>query len=305
MEHGLGKSVASELSGGRSAEEIFKRIDTTIPHPARVYDYLLGGKDNFAADRAAAEQLIAVSPGVREGVRAHRAFLRRAVRYLAAEAGMKQFLDIGTGIPTQGNTHEVAQEIVPEARVAYVDNDPIVLVHGRALLTSHPAGKTTVIEADLRRPEEILAHPDVRDTIDFSRPVALILAGVLHFLTDEEDPHGVVERLKAAVPSGSHLLLSHVTLDFAPGVSQEEAGKPVLANAVRGLPAVGGGLHATVLGDRPQAVDDPQHRHVRAEPAQVQSWVAGDGEGQQEDRLHAEDAPGRPARGRGRCRSSR
>src|SRR5690606_14994117 len=141
MEHGLGKSVASELSGGRSAEEIFKRIDTTIPHPARVYDYLLGGKDNFAADRAAAEQLIAVSPGVREGVRAHRAFLRRAVRYRAAEAGMKQFLDIGTGIPTQWNTHEVAQEIVPEARVAYVDNDPIVLVHGRALLTSHPAGK--------------------------------------------------------------------------------------------------------------------------------------------------------------------
>nr|AQQ75289.1 hypothetical protein [uncultured bacterium] len=209
-----------------SAEDILKRINTKIPHPARVYDYLLGGKDNFAADREAAEQLIKISPGVREGVRAHRAFLGRGVRYLAAEAGMTQFLDIGTGIPTQGNTHEIAQEVNPEARVAYVDNDPIVLVHGRALLAGSPTGKTTVIEADLRRPEEILTNLDVRDTIDFTRPVAVILAGILQFLTDDEDPYGVVEQIKAAVPSGSHLLLSHVTLDFAPGVSKEEAGKP-------------------------------------------------------------------------------
>jgi hypothetical protein len=202
------------------------RINTTVPHPARIYDYLLGGKDNFAADREAAEHLIKVSPGTREGVRAHRAFLRRAVRHLATEAGMTQFLDIGTGIPTQGNTHEVAQQANPEARVAYVDNDPIVLVHGRALLTGSAAGMTSVIEADMRKPETILSHPEVRAVIDFDRPVAVIMAGVLHFVTDAEDPYGLVETFKAAVPSGSHLLLSHITLDFAPQVDEEEFTKP-------------------------------------------------------------------------------
>ncbi|WP_433496568.1 SAM-dependent methyltransferase [Sphaerimonospora sp. CA-214678] len=206
--------------------EAAARINTAVPHPARVYDYLLGGKDNFAADREAAEKLIEVSPGTREGVRAHRAFLRRAVRHLVAEAGVSQFLDIGTGIPTQGNTHEIAQEVDPGARVAYVDNDPIVLVHGRALLKGSAAGTTTVIEADLRQPEAILSHPQVRDILDFTRPVAVILAGVLHFVTDEEDPYAAVERFKAAVPAGSHLLLSHVTLDFAPQVEEDEFTKP-------------------------------------------------------------------------------
>jgi hypothetical protein len=202
------------------------RINPHIPHPARIYDYLLDGKDNFASDRKAAEALIEVSPGTREGVRAHRAFLGRAVRYLAAEAGISQFLDIGTGIPTQDNTHTIAQLAVPEARVAYVDNDPIVLVHGRALLTGDPAGMTDMIEADLRQPEKILADPMVQRVIDFNRPVAVILAGVLHFITDEENPYGVVEQLKAAVPSGSHLLLSHITLDFADHVTREEFTKP-------------------------------------------------------------------------------
>ncbi|QFY10118.1 SAM-dependent methyltransferase [Nonomuraea phyllanthi] len=208
------------------AEASVTRINPHIPHPARIYDYLLGGKDNFASDRKAAEALIEVSPGTREGVRAHRAFLGRAVRYLAAEAGITQFLDIGTGIPTQDHTHTIAQESVPEARVAYVDNDPIVLVHGRALLTGDPAGMTDMIEADLRQPEKILSDPAVRAVIDFTRPVAVILAGVLHFITDEEDPYGVVEQLKAAVPSGSHLLLSHITLDFADHLSREEFTKP-------------------------------------------------------------------------------
>jgi hypothetical protein len=202
------------------------RIDPTIPHPARIYDYLLGGKDHFASDREAAEQLLKVSPGTREGVRAHRAFLRRAVRYLAAEAGVTQFLDIGTGIPTQGNTHEIAQGANPYSRVAYVDNDPIVLVHGRALLTGTETGMTTVIEADLREPDVILSHPEVRQVIDFSKPVGLILAGVLHFLTDDDDPHRLVDYCKAAIPSGSHLLLSHITLDFAPKVQQDEMSKP-------------------------------------------------------------------------------
>lgn len=201
------------------------RINTAMAHPARVYDYLLGGKDNFAADREAAEKLIELSPGTREGVRAHRAFLGRAVRYLA-EAGVAQFLDIGTGIPTQGNTHEIAQQVNPEARVVYVDNDPIVLVHGRALLTGSPAGRTTVIEADLRQPDVILSHPETRAVIDFTRPVAIVLAGVLHFITDQEDPHAAVEHYKNAVPAGSHLLLSHITLDFAPQVRKEDFTKP-------------------------------------------------------------------------------
>ncbi|MET8863851.1 SAM-dependent methyltransferase [Nonomuraea sp. NPDC004580] len=202
------------------------RINPHIPHPARIYDYLLGGKDNFASDREAAEALIKLSPGTREGVRAHRAFVGRAVRYMAAEAGITQFLDIGTGLPTQDPTHVIAQRAVPEARVAYVDNDPIVSVHGRALLTGDPAGATEMIEADLREPEKILNDPAVRDLLDFTRPVAVILAGILHFITDEENPYGVVEQLKAAVPSGSHLLLSHITMDFADHLSREEFTKP-------------------------------------------------------------------------------
>ncbi|MFI6512061.1 SAM-dependent methyltransferase [Streptosporangium sp. NPDC050855] len=202
------------------------RIDPTIPHPARIYDYLLGGKDHFAADREAAEQLVRVSPGTREGVRAHRAFLRRVVRYLAEETGTTQFLDIGTGIPTQGNTHEIAQGVNPASRVAYVDNDPIVLAHGRALLTSSEEGMTTVIEADIRDPDRILADPQVNEVIDFDRPVALIMAGVLHFITDDDGPAGLIERYKAAVPPGSHLLLSHITLDFAPQVDSDEFTKP-------------------------------------------------------------------------------
>ncbi|GGK94062.1 hypothetical protein Sme01_58220 [Sphaerisporangium melleum] len=202
------------------------RINTSIPHPARIYDYLLGGKDNFAADREAAEHLIQLSPGTREGVRAHRAFLGRAVRHLATERGITQFLDLGTGIPTQGNTHEIAQEVNPAARVAYVDNDPIVLVHGRALLTSTPTGMTSVIEADIRRPDEILGHPEVRAVIDFDRPVGIILAGVLHFITEQEDPHAIIKRFGSAVPSGSHLLLSHITLDFASEAQREEFTKP-------------------------------------------------------------------------------
>ncbi|MEU8198404.1 SAM-dependent methyltransferase [Microbispora amethystogenes] len=214
------------MSHSTAHESAASRINTSIPHPARVYDYLLGGKDNFAADREAAEQLMKMSPGTREGVQAHRAFLRRAVGYLAAEAGITQFLDIGTGIPTQGNTHEVAQEANPQARVAYVDNDPIVLVHGRALLRGSVAGATTVIEADLREPETILSHPEVREVIDFTRPVGVILAGVLHFIRDDEEPYALVERFKEAVPPGSHLLLSHITLDFAPKVDREEFTKP-------------------------------------------------------------------------------
>src|SRR6266480_4312660 len=158
-------------------------IDTKVAHPARVYDYWLGGKDNFAADREAAERVLAVAPGLRYRVRANRAFLGRAARYLAAEAGLRQFLDIGTGIPAAGNTHEVAQRAAPDARVVYVDNDPIVLLHAEALLRSSPEGATDYVQADLRDPGMILDR--AATLLDFGQPVAVMLLGVLHLIQDE------------------------------------------------------------------------------------------------------------------------
>ncbi|MDF5758262.1 SAM-dependent methyltransferase [Spongiactinospora sp. TRM90649] len=196
-------------------------INTSVAHPARIYDYYLGGKDNFAADRVAGEAMIAATRGgVRAGARQNRAFLVRAVRELA-EAGVEQFLDIGTGIPTSPNVHEVARAVRPGARVAYVDNDPIVLVHARALMSG--GGAASIIQADLRRPETILDDTRVRDTIDFRKPVAVLFVAVLQFCTDAEDPHGVVARLMDAVPSGSHLALSHFTADFNPEAAAKGA----------------------------------------------------------------------------------
>lgn len=189
-------------------------INTSVAHPARVYDYWLGGKDNFAADRALGDAIMAAVPTIQVMARANRAFLGRAVSYLAAEAGIRQFLDIGTGIPTVGNTHEVAQQVAPEARVLYVDNDPIVLAHARALMTSHHAGATAFIEADLREPQKILADPALAETLDLSRPVALMLVAVLMYFRDSEDPQGMVSALVDALPSGSYLAVTHPTADF-------------------------------------------------------------------------------------------
>jgi hypothetical protein len=191
-------------------------LDTSRPHPARVYDYLLGGKSSFAADRALAEKMLQAAPGLRIAARENRAFLGRAVQYLAAEAGVRQFLDIGTGLPTAGNVHEVAQRIAPESRVVYADNDPMVLAHARALLASAPEGRTAYIHADLRDPARILAHPQVRDVLDLGRPVALVLVAVLHFLLDEDKPAQVVAALLDALPPGSYLVASHTALDHAP-----------------------------------------------------------------------------------------
>jgi hypothetical protein len=187
-------------------------FDTSVAHVARVYDYWLGGKDNFAVDRAAAEQAIAAYPDIVFSVRANRAFLARTVRYLTAEAGIRQFLDIGTGIPTSNNTHEVAQSVAPGARVVYVDNDPIVLAHARALLTSGPAGLTSYIDADLRNTGKILDTAAL--TLDFSRPVAVVLMAILHLIGDEDDPYGIVATLMDAVPPGSYLTLSHIASDI-------------------------------------------------------------------------------------------
>ena len=178
------------------------RIDVNQPHPARRYNYWLGGKDNFAADREAAERVLAVAPGLRYRVRANRAFLGRATRYLAAEAGIRQFLDIGTGIPAAGNTHEVAQRAAPDARVVYVDNDPIVLLHAQALLHGTPQGATGYLQADLRDPGTILDRAAA--LLDFGRPVAVMLLGVLHLVQDTENPWGIVAGLMDAMPDGSY-----------------------------------------------------------------------------------------------------
>jgi SAM-dependent methyltransferase len=191
-------------------------IDTNKPHSARMYDYYLGGKDHFAADRETAQQAIESWAAVRTAVRENRAFLGRAVRYLAGEAGIRQFLDIGTGLPSANNVHEVAQAAAPESRIVYVDNDPIVLAHARALLTSTPEGRTAYIDADLREPEKILASPAVGETLDLSRPVALMLVAVLHFLTDADNPARVVATLVDALPPGSYLVASHVTPEHDP-----------------------------------------------------------------------------------------
>jgi hypothetical protein len=186
------------------------------PHPARVYDYLLGGKDNFAADRTAAQAGLEANPNSRIPPRENRAFLRRVVRYLASEAGISQFLDIGTGIPTSPNVHEIAQDADPQARVVYVDNDPIVLAHARALLTSGPVGKTAYIDADVRDVGKILSSADLRQTLDMNRPVGLLLIAVMHFIADEDDPWDLAARLLAELPAGSYLALSHLTGDFDP-----------------------------------------------------------------------------------------
>jgi hypothetical protein len=192
-------------------------LQTDRPHPARVYDFLLGGKDNFAADRAVAEAGLRANPNSRIPPRENRAFLGRAVRYLAKEAGIRQFLDIGTGIPTSPNVHQIAQEIDSSARIVYVDNDPIVLAHARALLRSGPAGQTAYVDADVRDVEGILSSAELQETLDLDRPVGLLLIAIMHFIGDSDDPYGVVERLVAAMPSGSYLALSHLTGDFDPG----------------------------------------------------------------------------------------
>ncbi|MDQ1038517.1 hypothetical protein QFZ75_004933 [Streptomyces sp. V3I8] len=188
------------------------RIDTSRPHPARIYDYLLGGKDNYEVDQRAGDALAAVAPEVRIGLRANRDFLRRAVRFVVG-SGVRQILDIGTGLPTSPNVHEIAREVAPDVRVAYVDNDPIVRVHADALLSG--SGANSIVLADLRDPRAVVDHPDVRRVIDFDEPVAVLLVAIVHFLTDAEEPGQVVATLRDALPAGSFLVLSHATGDFA------------------------------------------------------------------------------------------
>ncbi|AQZ66444.1 unnamed protein product [[Actinomadura] parvosata subsp. kistnae] len=195
-------------------------VDPTKPSIARVYDYFLGGKDNFEVDRKVAEEALKIAPDAREAGRANRAFLRRAVHHMAAEAGIRQFLDLGSGLPTQGNVHEIAQAVAPEAHVVYVDNDPVVLAHGRALLATNDV--TTVVPGDIRDPAGILEHPEVRAHLDFSRPLGLLLVSVLHHLHDDEDPSGVMERFRSVLAPGSHLAIVHF---HNPGDEHPEASR--------------------------------------------------------------------------------
>jgi hypothetical protein len=191
-------------------------VDTSRPHTARMYDYFLGGKNHFAADRELADKVLVTTPSARTAARENRAFLGRAVRFLAAEAGIRQFLDIGTGLPTTNSVHQVAQAVIPSARVVYTDNDPLVLAHARALLTSSLEGRTAYIQADLRQPESILASPVAHEVLDFSQPVALMLAAILHFLPDSDKPGEVLATLLGALPAGSYLVASHTTAEHDP-----------------------------------------------------------------------------------------
>ena len=255
------------------------KIDTSVAHSARIYDYLLGGKDNFAADRDAADQMVEALPNVRPGSRMNRAFLARAVRCLVTECGIRQFLDIGTGIPSAGNTHEIAQAIAPETRVVYVDNDPIVLAHARALLTGTSEGPVAYLHADLREPDAILK--DAARTLDFSQPIALTMLMVLHMIPDADDPHGIVDRLVDALAPGSYLALSHPPNDIlpdhvaqmqqrmndrlGPGQSMTARSRDDVARFFRGLELLQPGV-VQVHHWRPDRLPDPN------EPASI--WCA-------------------------------
>lgn len=204
-----------------TGERTLDSVDLETPNVPRMYDYLLGGKDNFAADREAVREVVARAPDTPFMARENRAFLRRAVRFLA-ESGIRQFLDIGSGLPTQGNVHEIAHQAAPDAHVVYVDVEPVVLTHGRALLAGTP--EVTVIQGDARRPDDILNDAELNRLIDFDRPVAVLMLAVLHFIGDEDDPHGIVARLRSAMAPGSYLAVSHVTADFDADSSVRDAG---------------------------------------------------------------------------------
>jgi S-adenosyl methyltransferase len=190
-------------------------VDSSRPHMARIYDYFLGGANHFAADRETAEKILQTNPTIRIAARENRAFLGRAVRYLAAEAGIRQFLDIGTGLPTTDNVHEVAQAVAPASRVVYVDNDPLILAQAQALLNSAPAGRTAYIHADLRAPRKILDHPALLEVLDLSQPTALVMLATLHLIQDDDKPAEIIAALLDALPGGSYFVASHITMEHA------------------------------------------------------------------------------------------
>jgi O-methyltransferase involved in polyketide biosynthesis len=252
-------------------------IDTTRAHPARVYDYWLGGKDNFAADREAGELALRAYPQLALAIRSNRAFLGRAVRFLVGE-GIRQFLDIGTGIPAADNTHEVAQREAPDSRIVYVDNDPVVLLHAKALLKSAPEGACDYIQADLRDPDAIVAA--AARTLDFGKPVALMLLAVLQFILPEQDPYGLVSRLMAELPSGSYLVISHPTDDFNPNkgesmkVYNERSAEPAVVRDKAATARFFDGLDLVEPGVVPVSGWRPDSDNVAASPSSMWCGVA-------------------------------
>jgi O-methyltransferase involved in polyketide biosynthesis len=255
-------------------------IDRSVPHSARVWNYLLGGKDNYPADREAAEQFRTMFPQITDIALADRAFLGRSVRHLTGGAGIRQFLDIGTGLPTMDNTHEVAQRVAPETRIVYVDNDPLVLTHARALLKSSPEGACDYIHADLRDPGGILDKAAA--TLDFTRPVAIMLLGILHFVHDDDEVRAILGRLLDAVPSGSHLAVTHATLDFDKGETaqaeaqedwNEKSANPMVPRTREAVTRFFDGLDLVEPGVVSMSLWRPEHTPWGA-PAEVPGYAA-------------------------------
>jgi hypothetical protein len=265
-ENGFETATVSTFTPGRfEAACSESRYDSSVAHPARVYDYWLGGKDCYEADRKAAQEVFRLRPQVMAGARANRAYLARVVRYLAADCGVRQFLDIGAGLPFPDNTHEVAQQVDPACRVTYVDNDKVVLTHALALLTSTPPGSCDYIEADLRDTATILAQ--AARTLDFTQPVGVLLLAILHFLPDSGEVGAIVARLAGGIGPGSYLAISHLTADFAP---EQVAAAVTAYNAQTSVP-VTPRTHAEVSGlfgglplVAPGVVPVPQWRPVVA-----------------------------------------
>ncbi|WP_416955535.1 SAM-dependent methyltransferase [Streptomyces sp. Agncl-13] len=260
-------------------------IDTSRPHSARMYDYYLGGKDHFEIDKQAAETVAAAYPAIFVCARENRAFMHRATRVLAREHGIRQWLDIGTGIPTEPNLHQVAQSVVPEARVVYADNDPLVLKYAERLMRSTQQGRTTYVQADVNDPETLLNAPQLAEILDLGKPVALSLNALLHFVTDAQDPYGLVARLLSVLPSGSALAVSHCTPDFDPTTWEKvtsiynNAGTPVQFRSQKDVSRFFTGLELLDPGIavghrwRPDAADEDA---VATEPptdAEVSLWT--------------------------------
>ncbi len=255
------------------------RFDPEVAHPARVYNVWIGGKDHYPADRKAAEEVAACRPQVVVGARANRAFLARAVRYLAGQRGIRQFLDIGPGLPAPGSTHQVAQAIAPQSRVVYVDNDPLVLAHARALLTSLPEGACDYLEADLREPDKILA--EAARTLDFTRPAAVLLVAIAHFIPDADASADLVAALAGALAPGSFVAISHLTGDFAPeqvgaGVAAYNALVPagITARSHAQVTALFGGLPLVPPGVVPVSEWRPAYAPVHGVSADMYAGLA-------------------------------
>jgi len=271
-------STLRGVTGGEAVPE----IDTSVPHEARMYDYWLGGKDNYPADRALGDLFREKIPTISAMARANRAFMRRVVRHLAAEAGIRQFLDIGTGIPTEPNVHQISQSIDPTCRVLYVDKDPLVLAHARALMSSTPEGRTAFVLGDLLDPDEILASPQVRDVLDLRRPVALLLVAILMYFDPEqgEDPYPLVRRLVDALPSGSYVAITHPTGDFDPEPVQavhevaKAGGITMLPRSREQVTAFLDGLELVDPGVSPVAAWRPDPADTPVDPHSAWYWGA-------------------------------